>query len=329
MADARTPPAGKAEPPAADITVIGHSSDGIDGDEKVSKDEYRANFLAGFTAEEEKKIMRKVDSRLLVLCGLLFMIKQIDVNNAASVKVLSPGQPTNIMVQLNMSADEYNWVQSIYYISYIIFELPSNLLLKKTTPRLFQTRIVVLWGAVLACHAAATTSSGLLAARFFLGLAEAGLFPAIMTHCTSWYRTEEMGKPLMWTFGIFNFANIVGNILVYAMSFLDGRQGLSSWQWIFLLEGVATVAFGAAVYYWLPDYPRSERTAKWLTPREQEFVELRLASNAPVTSDAAFSAREALDVLKDPRLWGFMTMQVLLNIANFGLTWFLVGARFS
>ena len=94
---------------------------------------------------------------------------------------------------------------------------------------------------------------------------------------------------------------------------------------VFLLEGVATVAFGIVVYFCLPDYPRSKRTEKWLTPREQEFVELRLASNAPKTSDASFTMKEALDTLKDPRLWSFMIMQVLMNIANFGMTWFQVG----
>lgn len=102
-----------------------------------------------------------------------------------------------------MTADEYNWVQSIYYvrnytyphprpipdvpqISYIIFELPSNLLLKRMTPRVFQTRICVAWGLVLACHTAVTNKEGLYAARFFLGLAEAGLFPSIMTHLCNW-----------------------------------------------------------------------------------------------------------------------------------------------
>lgn len=99
------------------------------------------------------------------------------------------------------------------------------------TPRVFQTRICVLWGIVLACHAAVTNKEGLYAARFFLGLAEAGLFPAIMTHLCNWYRSDEMGKPIAWLFGVFNLAGVLGSLLVYGISFLDGKQGLSSWQW--------------------------------------------------------------------------------------------------
>ena len=191
----------------------------------------RASFLASFSAAEERAIVRKIDYRLLALAGIIYMVKQIDVNNAASVKVLSPGEPTNILVQLGMTADQYNWVQSTYYIAYIVFELPSNLLLKRMGPRLFHARIMFVWGAILALHAAVKNGSGLLAARFFLGLAEAGLFPALMTQFASWYRSDEMGKPVVWLFGIFTLANIVGSLLIYGIAFLDGHRGLSSWQW--------------------------------------------------------------------------------------------------
>lgn len=77
----------------------------------------RTAFLASFSAAEEKAIICKIDYRLLALAGIIYMVKQIDVNNAASVKVLSPGKPTNILIQLGMTADQYNWVQSTYYIA--------------------------------------------------------------------------------------------------------------------------------------------------------------------------------------------------------------------
>ena len=84
------------------------------------------------------------------------------------------------------------------------------------------------------------------------------------------------------------------------------------------------MAFAGIVYLLYPDYPRSKRTGKWLTPREQEFVELRLTENAPVTSDAAFSSKESWDTFRDPRTWSFMLTQVLMNTGGFGLSWFLV-----
>lgn len=99
------------------------------------------------------------------------------------------------------------------------------------TPRLFQTRIVLSWGVVLACHAAVTNKQGLWALRFLLGLVDAGMFPALMTHLTSWYRSDEIAKPIACMFAINNFSGIVGSLLTYGISYLDGQRGLSSWQW--------------------------------------------------------------------------------------------------
>lgn len=83
------------------------------------------------------------------------------------------------------------------------------------------------------------------------------------------------------------------------------------------------MAFAGIVYAVYPDYPRSPRSAQWLTPREQRFIETRLTDNAPRTDDSSFSWREALDIIKDVRLWSFMLAQVCMNTGGFGLTWFL------
>ena len=91
-------------------------------------------------------------------------------------------------------------MQSIYFISYIVFEVPSNLLLKRMTPRKWLFRIIFYWGVVLACHAAVRNKEGLYAVRFLLGIMEAGLFPGFVAQLCSWYRSDEMGKPFMWIY---------------------------------------------------------------------------------------------------------------------------------
>lgn len=141
-----------------------------------SPSDHRNAVLSSFSAEEDKAVMRKVDRRFLLLIGLMYMLKNIDYTNAATVKVLQVGQSRNILKQLHMTADEYNWVQSIYFvssvpicnavisdmssqISYIVFEVPSNLLLKKATPRNWQFRIILTWGVVSCPPSALETSS--------------------------------------------------------------------------------------------------------------------------------------------------------------------------
>lgn len=151
-----------------------------------------------------------------------------------------------------MTADQYNWVQSIYgvrldvmptqkairkltdcwaQIAYILFETPSNLILKRMSPHVWQARIFLCWGIIVACHAAVQNHHALYALRFLLGMFEAGMFPGVMAQLSAWYRTDEMGKPVAWFFTIQTFANIVGSLLCYGISYMNGARGISAWRW--------------------------------------------------------------------------------------------------
>lgn len=194
-------------------------------------------FLACFSKAEDKAIMEKVDRRFLLLIGILYVTKnvgcvkhaqeclqcqrlttpQIDYQNAANVKVLQVGQPRNIMSELKMSSNDYNWVQSIYFVSiakrpncqtanpndnqiaYIVYEVTIKLLLKMVTPRLWQSRICFNLGN-RARHAAVQSRESYYSVRFLLGMMEAGMFPGLAAQLTSWYRSDEMGKPIVWMF---------------------------------------------------------------------------------------------------------------------------------
>jgi len=197
------------------------------------------------------------------------------------------------------------------------------MLLKKMTPRLWQSRIIISWGIVLACHAAIRNRDTYYGLRFLLGMMEAGLFPGLAAQLCSWYRSDEMGKPIMWMFGWQNCAGIFGSLIAYGISHMNGVAGLSAWRWVYLLEGLATVLIGVVVWFVLPDYPKSPRSNAWLSPREQEYLEARLSENAPRTDEHTFSKDEVITSLKDPRTYGFMFSQLLLNLGGYGLNWWL------
>jgi len=152
---------------------------------------------------------------------------------------------------------------------------------------------------------------------------EAGLFPGLAAQLCSWYRSDEMGKPIMWMFGWQNCAGIFGSLIAYGISHMNGLAGLSAWRWVYLLEGLATVLLGVVVWFVLPDYPKSPRSNAWLSPREQEYLEARLSENAPRTDEHTFSKDEVIASLKDPRTYGFMFSQLLLNLGGYGLNWWL------
>lgn len=187
-------------------------------DEKVA-------FLDTFSPEEEKSIMRKVDWRILPLIGLMQFVKSVSTEAPSGIlRADSSYRSTLPMPQVwkwcrwgsrgtfwrNFTWPLINttgyrlytmWVVAFYLaaqhsleirnanldkIAYIIFELPSNVLLKHMSPRIFQTRIILSWGLVLACHAAVKNKEGIYTVRFFLGVMEAGLFPGLITHICSW-----------------------------------------------------------------------------------------------------------------------------------------------
>lgn len=135
---------------------------------------------------------------------------------------------------------------------------------------------------------------------------EAGMFPGVITTLSYWYRTDEVGRPMTWYLVISNFATIVGSLICYGASFLSGIRGLSGWRWAFILEGVATVLFAGIIYFVLPDFPKSKRSSKWLTPREQQFLEAQLPPNAPATADPSWNSKEAWTAFTSPVTWAFL-----------------------
>ncbi|KAJ4129639.1 hypothetical protein NW754_003921 [Fusarium falciforme] len=170
--------------------------------------------------------------------------------------------------------------------SFILFEVPSNLLLKQFSPHVWQSRIFFMWGIITACQAASQNRHQLYAMRFLLGMFEAGMFPGVMAQLSSWYRTDEMGKPVTWLYTLVNLSGIVGALRCY-------------------------------------DYPKSPRSGRFLSEREQEFVEARLPENAPVTSDPNFSGKEIVATLRGPLIWAFLVSQATINVGCYALIWYL------
>ncbi|ETI25369.1 hypothetical protein G647_02142 [Cladophialophora carrionii CBS 160.54] len=287
--------------------------------EIVGYDAERMKARSLLSEAEEKKLMRRVDWHLMPLCSIMFLLKNMDYQNAANARIMNRGTPQNILTQLHMSANDYNFISTIYYVPYIVFEAPSNLFIKKILPSRWQSRIVVSWGIAIACHAAVTSKGGLYTARFFLGMCEAGMFPGVLLQMVYWYRPDEMSIRLLYFYALGNFSQVISGVLAYAFDTISGRSGLSGWQWLFLVEGVITIAFGIALFFILPDFPKQ---AKWLTEKEKAFIEARLPGNAPRAEEVNFNFREILAALKDKRMWLFTLVWATMTVGTTGLTFY-------
>ncbi|KAI1482316.1 putative pantothenate transporter [Daldinia eschscholtzii] len=297
-----------------EITDDVSAGDTIDG-----YDAERMRARTALTGEEEKKLIRRIDWHLMPLCSIIFMFKNLDADNVSNARIMNRGTPDNIMTQLGLTSDQYALVTVLYYIPYIVGEAPSNLLLKKFSPSHWQSRIMVTWGIMLACHVAVKNKEGLYVTRFLLGLAEAGMFPGIILQMTYWYRPDEMSLRLLYFYVCGNLSGIFSGILAFAFDHASGAGGLSGWQWLFLVEAIATIIMGVAVWFLLPDFPE---TASWLTDKEKAFIQARLPSNAPRAAEQDFKLSEIVSSLKDKRLWLFTSIWAFFTVGTSGVRFY-------
>ncbi|CAD6583332.1 MAG: hypothetical protein CYPHOPRED_002341 [Cyphobasidiales sp. Tagirdzhanova-0007] len=225
-----------------------------------------------------------------------YLLRGLDQGAISYVKTMNPHSSRNILSQLSMTDNGFSYASTVFTLFYALGELPSNLLVKKVTPRWHYLRIIGLWSIAAACQAAAKGEAGLLVARSFLGLFEAGLAPGLYLHLTFWYRPDEIGVRIASISALYQFANIFTAFLTYGLSFANGRGGVSGWQWVFIVNGLLCFPIGLAVWIWMPNYPD---TANFLTNEERAWVVGRLPSSSSRAVDSSFSSLELKRELRD------------------------------
>ena len=214
----------------------------------------------------ETAVMRKVAWRLVPLLGLCYFINVMDRFNVA-VAALTMNQA------LGLSATTYGLGAGAFFWSYVLFQVPANAALTRVGARRWITLIAVAWGLCSAGTALATGVTTFVLARFLLGVAEAGFFPGVAFFMTCWFPSRYRGRAM----GIFFALGASAGVLVGPVSAnllgLDGWLGIAGWQWVFLAEGLPTLALAALCPFVLRDGPAD---AAWLAPRECAWLEGKL-----------------------------------------------------
>jgi MFS family permease len=164
----------------------------------------------------------------------------------------------------------FNLGYGIFYIGYLLFELPSNLLLRRVGARRWIARIMISWGLITCCTMFVRDQWSFYTLRVFLGIAEAGFFPGIILYLSYWFPNRRRAKMTAFFMLAIGLASVFGNpVSGLIMQYLDTIGGLHGWQWLFLLEGIPAVILGLIVLVYLTDYPRD---ATWLSTEERESL---------------------------------------------------------
>ncbi|AHG89163.1 major facilitator superfamily MFS_1 [Gemmatirosa kalamazoonensis] len=220
--------------------------------------------------------MRRVSMRILPFLLVLFVCNYVDRANIGIAALQMNGD-------LGLSASAYGFGAGIFFVGYALFEVPSNLALARFGARRWIARIVITWGLVAAALAFVRTGTQFAALRFLLGAAEAGFFPGIIYYLSLWYPASLRARSYSRFIVAVPIAALVGNPLGGWLLGFDRVLGLRGWQWLFLLEGIASVGLGLATLRLLTDRPAD---ARWLSAGQRDWLAARIrrdedASAAP------------------------------------------------
>jgi len=255
----------------------------------------------------EAAIFLKVSLRLLPFLFLLYVINLIDRTNIgiARLQMVKQAVPDGaVLPDLEndpavLSATAYSFGASIFYLGYLLFEVPSNLILLKMGARAWIARILLSWGLVSAAMMFVQGPWSFAFLRFLLGVAEAGFFPGIIFYLSDWFPARVRAR------AVANFmiggviATMIGNpVSGLILQSMDQVGGLWGWQWVFLLEGIPAVILGFITLAYLTDHPSH---ARWLTPDERTWLVTQIENDRrllPANRTHSFAA-----AMFDPRVW--------------------------
>ncbi len=231
--------------------------------------------------------------KLMPLLVIVYVISFLDRTNIALAK-------HSMGVDLGLSAAAYGLGAGLFFLSYALFEIPSNLIMHRVGARLWIARIMITWGLLSIAMAFVRGETSFYALRLLLGAAEAGLFPGMMLYLTYWFNREERARATGYFLLGVCFANILGGPLGGALLELDGLLGWHGWQWLFVIEGLPAVLLAFVVWKVLPDGPAS---ARWLSKEQAEGLERRLNTERESQASGGRGSHSLRSLIGDKQVW--------------------------
>ncbi|KAG1866149.1 MFS general substrate transporter [Suillus subluteus] len=259
---------------------------------------------------ERARILRKIDWHLLPFVTIFFLLSFFRSLGNATI--------AGMTTSLKLTGFKYNIAAAVFFIPYSFAEVPSNIVLKLCRPSRWLPSIMVAWGIVMTLMCLVNSYQSLVIARVFLGLTEAGLYPGVNYYICLWYPRSERSKRIAIFFSAASVAVAFGGLLAYGIERMDGIGGLYGWQWIFCLEGIATVLVATFSFFYMHDYPE---TAKFLTEPERLYIIDMLKKDSSHLS-SRFDTRFIWQATKDYKTYVQMLIYLGLLVPGYAIALF-------
>ncbi|KAF8424834.1 MFS general substrate transporter [Tirmania nivea] len=263
------------------------------------------------TPGEQARLLRKIDWQLLPIITLLYLMSFLDRTSIGNAKI------ANMDKELGLSPGQYNIALSIMFVSYVSFEIPSNIILKKLKPSLWLPSICLAWGIVTMCTGFVRNFGSLVVVRLLLGFMEAGLFPGVNFLLTVWYPRHAVVFRFAIFFSAATLSGAFGGLIAPGLVAADGAGGLSGWRWIFVIEGLITIAVALVGYFLIQDSPA---TSRFLSTKDSTALQALLKHDS-LNESKEFDWAEVRAAFCDWKVYlaGFICLGIALPTFSFAL----------
>ncbi|OTB15057.1 hypothetical protein K445DRAFT_61629 [Daldinia sp. EC12] len=272
-----------------------------------------------YDIERVEAVYRKLDLRIIPAFWILYFLCSAIRSNIGLAQTMNSDVGHDLMTMLRLSSNDVSTALALFYVSYVIFDCPSNLVMSKLSPRVWMARIVFAVGVIGACFTAVNAAWSLKLLRFLLGVVIAGMWPGMSYYLTLFYPPSRTGKRIGMYFTASQVSAAVVGLVSAGFQLMDGAGGLVGFQWMFLIYGLLAVILGWTLLWWLPERPlppgeRRERSSfmKWLPPTPEaltgEDALVHYEDLKRVYHTRPWTLRDLGYVLIDWRLWPLTIM---------------------
>ncbi len=263
------------------------------------------------TAADHDAVYRKIAWRLMPFLLMCYIVNYLDRVSIGYAKL-------QFVPEMHLNETVFGLITSAFFVGYIVFEIPSNLLLLRIGAPKTLTRIMTLWGLAIVSMAWAQNEYWFYVQRFLLGAFEAGFFPGVLLYLSFWFPNHQRGRATsLFLVGIPLSGVLGGAISGSVMEGMDGLLGLRGWRWLFLVDGIPAVLLGLAAYVMLTDRPEN---ASFLSPAEKQLVVDDMAADR--ASHTHTPSGSIMEVLRNGKVWMMVFVYFTMAFLNTNQIWF-------
>lgn len=262
-------------------------------------------------ALDEAAVISRVIRRIIPYIFVCYIVNYLDRFNVSFAALEMRGD-------LGFSDTVYGLGAGMFFVGYVFFEIPSNLIMEKVGARIWIARIMITWGAVSACMMLVKTPFTFYLFRFLLGVAEAGFFPGMIVYLTYWVPARERAQAFALFLTSTSLAGVFGGPISGALLKMGGLGGLRGWQWLFLMEGIPAVLLGIVTLLYLTDKPEQ---ATWLSPAERGWLSKKMAQERE--EKELSHALTLIQALTHARVWRLCLLYFSIIISFYGVAFWL------